>query len=78
MNNQETYLLKLKSSSQRKIILFYHSPTRIVEYVSEYTFLISKNNNNNKKAIKKAKETKEEKIISSENRLKKINLLPPW
>ena len=77
MNNQETYLLKLKSSSQRKIILFYHSPTRIVEYVSEYTFLISKNNNN-KKAIKKAKETKEEKIISSENRLKKVNLLPPW
>ena len=23
---------------------FYHSPTRIVECVSEYTFLISKNN----------------------------------
>ena len=51
--------------------MFCHSPTRIVKYVSEYTFSISKNNEQankqTKTRIKKAKQTKEEKIISPEN-----------
>ena len=55
--------------------MFCHSPTRIVKYVSEYTFSISKNNEQankqTKTRIKKAKETKEENIISPENWLKK-------
>ena len=56
--------------------LFYHSPARIVECVSEYTFLSSKHNET-KKRIKKTKETNEEMRISTENRLKKTNLQPP-
>ena len=52
---------------------FYRSPTCIVECVSEYRFLISKNKQTSKKKNnpKKAKETKEEKRISPENLLKK-------
>ena len=51
---------------------FYHSPIRIVECVSIYTFLISKSNKQQKQQeSKKPKETKEEKRISPENRLKK-------
>ena len=49
----------------------YHSLARLIQYVSEYTFVILKNNkqtnNNKKQESKKAKETKEEKRISSEN-----------
>ena len=49
----------------------------MVEYVSEYTFLISKNKKRaNKNKNQKPKETKKEKKISRENRLKK-NLRPP-
>ena len=48
-----------------------------VKCPSEYTFLISKNNNNKKQKSKKAKETKEERRISPENQLRKINLQPP-
>ena len=67
---------------QKKVVLlpeigrvknFYHSPARIVESVSEYTFLISKKLKRKKKRNKnkqKAKETKK-KRISPENRLKK-------
>ena len=55
----------------------YHSPARIVECVSEYTFLISKNNKQTKQEKKKAKETKEEKRISLKNELKKINFRLP-
>ena len=61
----------------------YHSPARIVECVSEYTFLISKNNkqtnkqDKQNKKKKKAKETKEEKRISLKNELKKINFRLP-
>ena len=44
---------------------FCHSPARIVECVSEYTFLISKNNKQTK-----AKETKDERRIFPEDRLK--------
>ena len=44
---------------------FYYSYARIVEYVSEYIFLISKS----KAWRQKAKETKEKKIISVENLL---------
>ena len=50
-------------------------PARIVECVSEYIFLISKNKQAKKaqksKNTKKAKETKEERRIFPENRLKK-------
>ena len=53
----------------------YYSPARIVECVSEYIFLISKNKQAKKakqsKNTKKAKKTKEKKRISVENRLKK-------
>ena len=45
----------------------------MVKYVSEYTFLISKNKKkqtNKKQESKKAKETKEEKRIFPENRLR--------
>ena len=48
----------------------------MVEFVSEYIFLISKNKQTKKKKAKqskntkKAKETKEKKRISAENRLK--------
>ena len=49
-------------------------PARIVECVSEYIFLISKNKQAKKaqksKNTKKAKETKEERRIFPENRLK--------
>ena len=49
----------------------YHSLARLIQHVSEYTFVILKNNkqtnNNKKQESKKAKETKEEKRISSEN-----------
>ena len=56
---------------------FYHSPTRIVGCASRYAFLSSKNiKQTTKKQSKKAKETNEEKRISPENRLKKINLRP--
>ena len=59
---------------------FYHSPTRRVECVSEYIFLLSKNKQTNKQKHtgrqKKQKETKEEKRISVENRLEKKNLRP--
>ena len=55
----------------------YHSPARIVECVSEYTFLISKNNKQTKQEKKKAKETNEEKRISLKNELKKINFRLP-
>ena len=48
---------------------FYHSPARIIECVSEYIFLISKRKQ--AKNPPKKKNTKEEKIISPENRLKK-------
>ena len=55
--------------------IFYYSPARIVECVSEYIFLISKNKqakkSKTKQEYKKAKETKEEKRIFPENRLKK-------
>ena len=55
---------------------FYYSPARIVECVSEYIFLISKNKQAKKtkakQVYKQAKETKEKKIISAENRLKKL------
>ena len=51
--------------------VIYHSLARLIQYVSEYTFVILKNNkqtnNNKKQESKKAKETKEEKRISSEN-----------
>ena len=66
-----------------RVKFFYHSPARIVECVSEYTFLISKNKQTSKKQqqqqqqqqeYKKVKETKEEKRVSPENRLEKINL----
>ena len=52
---------------------FYHSLGRLIKCVSEYAFLISKNNKQTtkKQELKKAKETKEEKIIYPENRLKK-------
>ena len=65
-----------KKSCFRKLAgwkFYYHSPARIVECVAEYTFLISKTNKqtNKKTRIKKAKETKEEKRLSPENRLKK-------
>ena len=52
---------------------FYDSPVRIVEYISEYIFLISKKKTKAKKSknTKKAKETREEKRISRENWLKK-------
>ena len=57
---------------------FCHSPARIVECVSEYIFLISKNKRKSKKKskkknknTKKARETKGEKRISPENRLRK-------
>ena len=47
---------------------FYHSIIRIVESVSEYMFLISKNNKkkqtNKKQESNKEKETKEEKRTS--------------
>ena len=49
---------------------FYHSPVCIVESVSEYTFLISEITNKQQEP-KKAKETKEEKIISPKNWLRK-------
>ena len=52
---------------------FYQSPACMVKYVSEYTFLISKNKKkqtNKKQESKKAKETKEEKRIFPENRLR--------
>ena len=59
----------------------YHSPARIVECVSEYTFLISKSNKQTRQTKqekkKKAKETKEEKRISLKNELKKINFRLP-
>ena len=49
-----------------RIKIFYHSPARIAEFVSEYIFLIFKKKQ--KKARRqKEKETKEEKIISVEN-----------
>ena len=55
--------------------IFYYSPARIVECVSEYIFLISKNKQAKKakqsKNTKKANETKEKKRISAKNRLKK-------
>ena len=56
-----------------RVKFFYHSPTRKVEYVSEYIFLISKNKQTSKKNknTKQAKETKKEKKISPENQLKK-------
>ena len=48
--------------------IFYHSPARIIECVSEYTFLISKNNkqtnknnNNNNKNKKKQKKLKKKR-----------------
>ena len=62
----------------------YQLPGHLIEYVSEYTFLISKNNSKQQKKQtkqtkkqepKKAKETKEEKRIPPENRLKKLR--PP-
>ena len=55
----------------------YHSPARIVDCVSEFWFLISKNNKQTKQEKKKAKETKEEKRISLKNELKKINFRLP-
>ena len=49
-----------------------HSPARIVECVSEYTFFLSRNKKQRKKQqSRKLKETKEEKRISLENYLKK-------
>ena len=73
-------------AEKKKVILFleidrmkkiYHSPARIVGCASRYAFLSSKNiKQTTKKQSKKAKETNEEKRISPENRLKKINLRP--
>ena len=58
--------------------MFYGSPARIVECVSELIFLISKIKQAKKKTKtkqeykkKKAKKTKEEKRMFPENRLKK-------
>ena len=53
-------------------IFFYHSPTCIVERVSEYIILISKNKQTSKgnKDAKKVKEAKEENRIYTENGLK--------
>ena len=50
---------------------FYHIPARIVEWISEYIFLISKNKQKVNKNTTKSKETKEKKRTSVENRLKK-------
>ena len=62
----EIILLKyLKTHKPKKVVLFqeigrvkkiFHSPARIVECVSEYIFLISKNKKKTKKSTKKAKE----------------------
>ena len=49
-----------------RIKIFYHSPTRIVECVSEYIFLISKKTNKQTRR-QKANETKDKKRISVEN-----------
>ena len=46
-----------------------HSPARLIDCVSEYTFLISENKQK-KQESEEAKETKEEKRVSPENRLK--------
>ena len=55
-----------------------HLPTRIVECVSEYTFLISKSNKpTNKKNKNQKKQKKEEKRISPENRSKKPKIFRP-
>ena len=52
---------------------FFHSPVRIVEYVSEYISNFKKQANMQKnKNTNKAKETKEEKRISPKNGLKDI------
>ena len=56
--------------------MFYQSPARIVECVSEYIFLISRNKEEKKKKKKLQKKTKEEKRMSPENLLKKILQLP--
>ena len=48
---------------------FYHSPTRIVECVSEYTFLISKNN----KQTTKQESKKREKLMKKREYLLKID-----
>ena len=55
---------------------FYHSPGRMVEYVSEYIIFnfkkqTYKQKEKKKKKKKKQKETKKEKRIYPENRLKK-------
>ena len=72
-------ILVLLYSGQKKVFLFpeiglvkffLSHTTRIVECVSEYVFLISKNKQANKKINKNTKETKEERKKSPENRLK--------
>ena len=66
--------LNISRLGQQKVILFLetdrvkkflYSPTRIVEFVSEYIFLVSKNKQTRKKNKnrKKAKETKEENFF---------------
>ena len=59
---------------------FYQSPACIVEYVSEYIFLISKNeqskkNQNKARIQKKQKKLKKKENISGKS-IKKINLRP--
>ena len=72
-------ILVLLYSGQKKVFLFpeiglvkffLSHTTRIVECVSEYVFLISKNKQAYKKINKNTKETKEERKKSPENRLK--------
>ena len=66
--------LNISRLGQQKVILFLetdrvkkflYSPTRIVEFVSEYIFLVSKNKQTRKKNKnrKKEKETKEENFF---------------
>ena len=46
---------------------FYHSPARLIEYLSEYTFLISKTSKQTNKQINK----KETRIKNKQKKLKK-------
>ena len=60
---------------------FYYSPAHIVEFVSEYIFLVSKNKQAKKRKAKqeykKAKETKEKKENICGKSIKKISFRPP-
>ena len=51
-----------------RVKFFYHSPARIAEYVSEYTFLSSKNNKTKNKNQKKQK-----KLMKKTEYLRKID-----